>query len=244
MSAPARAQYAKRAALAALFAFCAAFGGLAHAQGQTPVARPEVKVGDRWTYRRVDHWTDRVLGHYELRVTFAGDKAILAVVKEHDGRESDASYTSEWNATVSALDQAIVSPHAGFLGFPLQIGASYRSSFTQEATRFRGEYGARGIAGVQSATYRYTVKVHGWEEIVVPAGKFRTLKIEAEGFFDRSVGAGIGGPARGLARTEIWYAPEVKRWVKYRYEDAIRGAGAVLSPNNRIGEELTAFRLQ
>ena len=40
------------------------------AEGAVP--RPEVREGDRWTYRRMDYAGGRSTGEYELRVTFAG----------------------------------------------------------------------------------------------------------------------------------------------------------------------------
>ena len=49
----------------------------------------------------------------------------------------------------------------------------------------------------------------GWEDIEVPAGKFRALKVQAEGTFRRSI-----GPSPDEARNTYWYVPQVKRWVK------------------------------
>jgi len=81
------------------------------------------------------------------------------------------------------------------------------------------------------------VRALGWEEITVPAGKFRALKIEAQGSFRRT-GDGSGS---GTARNVIWYAPEVRRWVKMTREETFlrkRGGG------DHSGEELVAYRLQ
>jgi len=63
-----------------------------------PVARPQVKPGDRWTYRHVDYWTNQVKSTFDIEVTFANDKAIQAVQKQGSGREIDATWTAEWNA--------------------------------------------------------------------------------------------------------------------------------------------------
>jgi len=82
---------------------------------------------------------------------------------------------------------------------------------------------------------KYTVV--GWEQIEVPAGKFRALKIEAEGHWQAEIAPGQtvtqSGQSGDNATTLVtqvqkstekvtsgrtyrafWYVPEVKRWVK------------------------------
>lgn len=231
--------------VAALFAAAVPAPCLGQAEGA--IARPEVKVGDRWTYRRMDYWMNRATSSYELRVTFVNDKSILAVASEAGGRENDASYTADWNATVSAFDQAVISPHTGLLHFPLPPGASYRTTYQIDSTNRGGETGARALEGVSSSRLEYKVKVVGWEEVVVPAGRFRALRIEASGDLQRLQGVGPAGPAstgHGFSRTIIWYVPEVKRWVKYLYEDSVLQFAALVSPNDKFGEELVEFKLQ
>ena len=39
-----------------------------------------------------------------------------------------------------------------------------------------------GFTGRFSVRHERTIKVIGWEEVVVPAGRFRALRIEAEGW--------------------------------------------------------------
>ncbi|HVJ13211.1 MAG TPA: hypothetical protein VNC62_16680, partial [Burkholderiales bacterium] len=71
--------------------------------------------------------------------------------------------------------------------------------------------------------------VVGWEEIEVPAGKFRALKVHAEGTYQR-----LDRPNAGWARNTFWYVPTVKRWVKSLYQD----------PSLEIVEELYFYRVQ
>jgi len=213
-----------------------------------PIAKPEVKVGDRWTYRRMDYWKNAPTSAYELRVTFANHKSILAVVEE-SGRESDASYTAEWNAIVSAFDHAVVSPDTGMLRFPLRPGASYTASFQIDSTRRGGETGARMLQGVSTSSMELKIRVVGWDEIVVPGGRFRALRIEGEGGLTRLQavnvrGTPVPGGLMGFVRVVYWYAPEARRWVKYTYEDSLQQIGGLVNPNERIGEELVAFKLQ
>ncbi len=86
-------------------------------------------------------------------------------------------------------------------------------------------------------THRLKYRVVGWEDIEVPAGKFKALKIEADGSWTGEIApktaatiatqAGEQGVSAvtqtvkvtaetvtGRLYRAIWYAPEVKREVK------------------------------
>ena len=47
----------------------------------------------------------------------------------------------------------------------------------------------------------------------------------------------------GKTRTTTWYSPEVKRWVKFMYEDEIL-TGFQRGPFNKFGEELVSYKVQ
>lgn len=225
------------ASAALLLAACATKPPVATQEGPA-IARPEVKAGDRWTYRRMDYWTNQATGTYELQVKSVDAKSIAAIATEKDGKAGEGRYTADWNAIVSALDQARITPDTGLLRFPLRAGATYPSKFHLDPVR--------SDAGVSvGADYDYTVKVLGWEEVVVPAGRYRALRIEAEGSMQRPPGrTGFTRlPVPSFARTVIWYVPEVRRWVKYVYEDSIQIIG-LIRPEQRMGEELVEFTLK
>ena len=80
-----------------------------------------------------------------------------------------------------------------------------------------------------------TVKVVGWEDVVVPAGKFRALKVEAKGTIQR-----LDAAWSGWNRYDVLYVPEVKRWVKSTYEEGVRGS----SPYTKQELELVEFKVQ
>jgi hypothetical protein len=193
------------------------------AQAEAPVPRPDVKVGDRWTYRRMDYEANRSRGNYEMHVVFA-ERGVIQVVTDQRSGETDTTYTSDWNAVT--LPGRVFSPHTGWLIFPLRSGASYRAAF--EVVQLKRDHKVR---------HEYQVKVMGWEEVTVPAGKFRALKVESEGSFQRADDAFVSGKARSV----IWYAPEVRRWVKMTREERPnrrRGGG------DHSGEELVEYKLQ
>ncbi|MSQ52361.1 MAG: hypothetical protein EXR28_10760 [Betaproteobacteria bacterium] len=87
-----------------------------------------------------------------------------------------------------------------------------------------------GGSGIDMAT---TTKVLDWEEVTVPAGKFRALKIEAN---SRSNGA--GGRINGARKVILWYAPEVGSYVR-------RELDMTYSPiSGKSVQELTSFSLK
>jgi hypothetical protein len=204
---------------------------LCWAQADAPVAQPEVKAGDRWAYRRMDANGYKPGETYEVRVTFAERNAIHVVITEIDGRESDATFTSEWNDVASPSGR-INQRGRGELQFPLRTGATYRLAWEVENPRIN----------MLSGYHQRTVKVVGWEEVVVPAGKFRALKVMSEGTH-RPFGSNYTGPMSDV----FWYVPEVKRWVKHVHESSRPRGNVTRRPNaylEKSGEELIDFKVQ
>ena len=163
-----------------------------------------MKPGDRWVYRRIDDEHKRVGGKVQYTVVFANEKVIQVVVdRPRKGNDVDETYTAEWNA-IATVDGSNINPHMGMLKFPLKVGSSYPAVYENTVPR----------KGAFRVKHERTAKVVGWEAVRVPAGRFRALKIEIDGSFQR-----IDRSASGSARTVIWYVPEVKRWVKWTYSD-------------------------
>jgi hypothetical protein len=191
------------------------------------VPRPEVHVGDRWVYHHWDQLNNKLVKTYELRVTFAGPQAIHTVVKRADGSQSDAVWTADWNATVSVISEAVINPHTGLFRFPLHVGDEYESEF--ELAYPKGAFRAK---------HKYKVRVVGWEDVTVDAGSFHALKLEVRGGYER-----LDRDGSSFVNATVWYVPEVKRWVKYLYEDHISYPPPG-RPNVGLTEELVLYRLQ
>lgn len=187
------------------------------------VAKPQVKVGDRWAYRRTNNLSKAASITFDSRVASTGPDEIVVVSKRRDREnETDGFYTSEWNAITLAT--MTFTPHLGHFKFPLEVGASYGAAWEGLVKGSRW-----------NAKYETTFKVMGWEEIIVPAGKFRALKLEGTGTFRRL--DQMGG---GWWRYRYWYVPEVKRWVKSTWE---QGPGPTSLDINSV-DELVEFRIQ
>lgn len=153
-------------------------------------------------------------------VNFVNDSTILATsTRKSDGKEVDSTWTRDWNA-VSSYTGFIYRPSAGYFQFPLNIGQKFTFKF--EVLRPRTD--------VVLSHLETSSEVLGWEEVEVPAGKFRALEIET-----RQGGRQADGKQAAERTIRFWYAPEVRRWVKI-----------VSSAQNlqTISEELLEFKLK
>jgi hypothetical protein len=187
------------------------------------VQRPAVKPGDFWRYERTDLFTRNKTGRPNARVTFTSKDAITTV-QMVSGKEVDTIFTADWNVVNDAA-AGVYEPFAAIFRFPLKAGDSYRSRW--EVTRRR--------QGAFRAKVDATFKVLGWEQVSVPAGSFRALKIEGRGTYQR-----IDTFASGQNHWIIWYAPEVRRWVKWTYEDTDSRGQAY----QRYTDELIEYKLR
>jgi hypothetical protein len=190
------------------------------------VPRPDVKVGDSWTYRRMNYDANRPGDIFTMSVVFA-ERGVIQAVSLYGKKkgEVDTTYTADWNPVSSA--SRVFNPHTGWFRFPLRVGDTYKASYEAIEPRTKGSWRAER-----------EVKVVGWEEVVVPAGNFRALKIVSEGQYRRTDVFGSG-----TSRIVIWYVPEIKRWAKRTGESRPTSAGAK-GKGEYTGEELVDYRLQ
>ena len=215
---------------AALLAACATPPG-----SDALLARPEVKPGDRWSYSAINHLTSAPGESYEVRATFADGNVIMGVATWEDAAEGDVSWTAEWNAVVSSTDGmgmfdrvGVFDPHSALFKFPLRVGASWNSVYEVQLPR-RNDLRVR---------HERTVRVAGYEDVEVPAGRFRALKLVAEGTYRRLDFT----RASGSTRTAVWYVPAVKRWVKLTHEE-FSGTGGT-RPAVQREDALVSFKVQ
>ena len=193
------------------------------------VKAPYVEVGDCWSFRAKNIENHGPIDEYEECITFVDrvKNVILALVTvKADGREIETSYSTEWTPRTE-ISGLISSPTKDRPPrFPLKVG----DTFTEENDIRRALLGA--VAGHTTLNF----KVVGWEEVSVPAGKFRALKIEGRGTTVRS----DSGQSIEVSR-DLWYVPEVARFAKIRFESHLPGR-----PQGRgihYEAELTGYRL-
>jgi len=178
--------------------------------------KPDVRVGDSWSYQRVDYANTRALERFEIRVVSIAEDSILAITNRY-GLERNSKWTSEWN-TLRTDRGSSFRIQSGLLRFPLEIGKTHQVEYeTQDSV-----YGT-------DIRFRGKTEVVGWEDIVVPAGKFQALKIQSTGRYYR-----LDATGSSPVQETIWYVPGVKRWVKRLYVDI----------DVTQGEELVSFAVK
>jgi len=198
------------------------------AQAEGPVSRPDLKVGDRWTYDLVDNWKKAVDYSFERVVTEVSPTEMKTTrARKDDESVSPEIYKDAWTprdvegrtGRVRYLDDYAV------LTFPLQPGKKYdvQSRYENQST---------GAAGVLDGK----VEVIGWEDVAVPAGKFKALKIVVEGGYIRV----DGNRLRGRYTSTGWYSPSVKNYVRFDSIDY----DFTGRPYNKYTLELTQYKLQ
>ena len=180
------------------------------------------RVGDSWTYvlterdygekketkfrRTVEAVTDT-----EIRMR-AGNGDL--VVYNHDGnlvrRENKNGEVRTWE------------PYQPLLRHPLDPGATWEQKFVYKRPNFQVENDAVGT-------------VVGWEEVSVPAGTFKALKVTYVSWYRR-----LDNNSRGRTAITVWFAPELKRWVKLSLLE--RGSSGTIYSDST--EELAAFNLK
>lgn len=213
-----------------LMATLALFAGAASAADPAVVDKPRVAVGDTWTYHtRSETRRGRASARDEtFEVTaVAKGRVHVVVYRKFDGKpgdepaEADMIFSDEWNVMVTgnrgARPSAIMRPDSATLKFPARPGDSYPTVFELDLLPDSG-----------SARHNRTTRVAGWEEVTVPAGRFRALRIESEGTVQSSA-----KPKPGPSSMTVWYVPEVRRWVRLEQ---------VMGPIS-ISSELTSYKL-
>lgn len=204
----------KPALLAAVLALLA---GAASAADPAVADKPRIVVGDTWTYRTEIRGGAAGVGSKTfvetLEVTAVAPNRVNAVLlrKSEDATdgepvEADMIFDTDWNMLVTGnrgvRPNALIRPSTELLKFPMKPGDSYRSDYDMET-----------LPDSNIVRHRRATKVVGWEDIVVPAGKFRALRIESEGTVQVAK-----KPKPGRSIVTAWYAPELRRWVRLEQE--------------------------
>lgn len=174
--------------------------GCAHV-GEPAIEAPKVAVGDQWVYES----TDQSQRTYVLtaEVVRAGPDGV--VVRRGD---TEATYSTPWTMVKSASGQRLIVIEPGLvtIPFPLTVGQTLRQQLTVSFA-----------PGGKSRRDSAVTTVLGWEEVIVPAGKFRAMKVH------RDEVNGTGTPAAVHRKGTYWYVPEVRSYVKVESVDPRAG---------------------
>lgn len=197
-----------------------------HAQS---VDAPALAAGDSWVYTNTTEtgpqgWTRR---DETITVERVDRDGILVAIKQEGSTQPAIEHLVglDWSRSrdINGKQQVINRP----LVFPLSQGKSWRVEYTEANPNPRHT----------SETFRSEYVVVGWEDIQVPAGKFKALKIESNGQWTASMAPSVStdtraqvtpGAMASMTQSQIttprtssgklykafWYVPAEKRFVK------------------------------
>lgn len=210
---------------------------------QEAIPAPAFKPGMAWTYKQLEEITGRETGSVRVDVIAVTADRVTASFTQNEGR----TVNERWDAAGNWEQLGTRGwPWLGWLG-----GKSKRVEFVPALALYRfplqpGASWVETVRAVDPDSGRKTevklfAKALKWEEVSVPAGKFKALKVR------RTVTPEDFDELR--SRTTItlldWYAPEVagavRSIVDWEYQDHRRPREDQLAKGTRTRWELTAF---
>lgn len=190
----------RNAGIVLMLLWAGAFFPTAKADDVAP--RPDVKTGDRWTYRHINSSNQEDF-RLTTSVVNVNGRAIQTISRiSGQSRDLDEIWTPEWEPATTA-GGSICDPKCVLLKFPLEPGTLYWGEYELRRPRLSAVHTREKAAGQAGA----------WEEVAVPKGKFRALRVEIRGEYTR-----LDTRDHGIFRMTLWYVPSVKRWVKMTHE--------------------------
>lgn len=186
-----------------------------HVAAQAPqdVKKPALVTGESWTYRRINLWNDTETERFRQDMLGGvGDHlSVLWTIGAAEDSRRQGSVTYEYldGATLAFFDPKMEGRHIP-LQFPLYPGK-----------RWQFQYQYSPAAG-GSLKIEQTATVEGWEDVRVPAGVFRTLKVVHAGRYQAT---DYSYHWNGAIHEIYWYAPAAKRVVRMEYRDTT-GSGS------------------
>jgi hypothetical protein len=175
---------------------------------QNAVEKPRFTIGDRWVSRGLVQWQDGVEVNDENSVeskisAVSGDniELVRTTLSSKSGTDVGTPSRQKLDAsTWTTVNPNIVEGKEVILAFPLQVGKTWRYQYTVRDPRL---------------DIGMTAKVEGWEEVRVPAGNFKALKVVHEGSW--SFTNPYGEKWSGRIILTVWYAPEAKNIIRAEY---------------------------
>lgn len=167
---------------------------------------PPMHPGQRWTYRRIDSWNNQEVERYSqiFNIEQSGKWSVAwGIISSTDAKRLGTT-TEEFDATTHAFADPRISGQYLPLQFPLAPGKTWSFNY-----KFQSD-------PETVVTVEQTALVTRQEDVTVPAGTFKTLRVEHTGHYKATQ---PGKSWRGRITETFWYAPEVGRVVAQEYKD-------------------------
>jgi hypothetical protein len=181
------------------------------------VTKPDWKVGDSWVVQGTETKVRDNEGSSSWKVRrevtrVEGDIAIWKYEMLPPSRLSTGE--NKFDIAGQEFLRGVTSGKPERTRFPLSVGSEWKYLY-----EVKSDFGP--------VRYEMTARVVGWEEITVPAGTYRALRIEHRGTWSRErdfAREGGGGAISAPQENTYWYAPAAKAMVKIlRVEGSARG---------------------
>ena len=182
--------------------------------------RPE--VGDRWTYRFSDGYNKKAT--YTVRAAAVSDREIT-----DEAQIGKAQHASTFTPGLDLTGRNLGGlPLREFAPYLMSLGPINPTPDWQELSIFED-------------SEPFTAKFVGTEEVAVPAGTFKALKLVVEGKQTPKTSSSVIMPKRSYTIT-VWYASAVKRFIKLSINAPTIGGYAGVIGAERDLIELVEFR--
>lgn len=174
-----------------------------HETTQKSVQTPTVKAGDSYIFDTRDPEDPKSTIMTKRTVSSVGTTIKLSTIniKNKNAKARHLTYDRDWNlistrnADKGGLDY---SPPLKYYDFPLIPGKNWDQSSLET-----------DIKSGKTRTHTMTGVVEGWENVSVPAGNFRAIKVSLQTeVLDNDTGEII------LGTDDSWFVPEIGRSVK------------------------------
>jgi hypothetical protein len=213
---------------AGLLMFLASFNRV-NAEGVTTSV---VVVGDTWSYRQISKEKDKpeVLSSIQFRIGYINKERKLVALVAPQNLSTDsrvvwhfAFFLEQGVCALDVLGEVALSVEETCFD-NLQAGRKWGSDQTDSLSRVQEKF-----------------TVVGNEEVLVTAGKFKTVRIDIDRFVTDVIYPGVNEKDRGTKRfhTVLWYAPAAKAMVKAQRDFFDVSGKKYLE----IREELNAFSI-
>jgi hypothetical protein len=158
------------------------------------VDAPYLRPGSSWTYRVEDTtWSQP----RDVTLTYVKDDVYKnAGVLTFTSANETLLYDRDLNFVAVAANGRILreaAPSLRSFDFPFYVGKQWRSVFTFQDN----------LKGLSWTPVEVFWRVKEYDQVEVPAGKFRAFLIESEPSINW-----------GIRREQVWYAPEVQQLIK------------------------------
>ena len=162
------------------------------------VERPDLQVGDRWSWQHTNGMANEEDWTRIEDVVSVSDKEIRTRVRKK-GTPGNviATYTPELNPVDTGMER--YAPDLTRFAFPLQPGK-----------KWSGEFDKMLFTNGKHGKFFAKAEVTGPEKVTVPAGEFTSYKIKIT--YDAT--ATDENAMEGKTIETVWYAPDVKNFVR------------------------------